>query len=135
MCDSLAGKSEQNTNQEEKIKELANTDMEKKEVELKLYELYGASSIKSSPIYKHIAETKFFQETLEKHGKHGLETDFQLLKRIKDVLVKMLFASSNFIVDTLHETQNIVYRYLSNELGLAYKHSSWIPSTLDFQQK
>ena len=30
MCDSLAGKSEQNTNQEEKIKELANTDMEKK---------------------------------------------------------------------------------------------------------
>ena len=51
------------------------------------------------------------------------------------LLVKMLFASSNFIVDTLHETQNIVYRYLSNELGLAYKHSSWIPSTLDFQQK
>ena len=87
----------------------------------------------SLPLY--IAETKFFQETLEKHGKHGLETDFQLLKRIKDVLVKMLFASSNFIVATLHETQNIVYRYLSNELGLVYKHSSWIPSTLDFQQK
>ena len=30
MCDSLAGKIEQNTNQEEKIKELANTDMKNK---------------------------------------------------------------------------------------------------------
>ena len=79
-------------NQEEKIKELAKTGMKKKDIELKLHELYGTSSVKSSTIYKYIAEAKFSPEALEKHEKPGPERDFQLLMRIKDVLDEMLFA-------------------------------------------
>ena len=103
--------------------------------ELKLHELYGESFVKSSTIYKYIAEAKFSPEALEKHEKPGPERDFQLLMRIKEVLDEMLFASSHVIADTLQETQSIVYRYLTNELWLVYKHSSWIPRNLDFQQK
>ena len=122
-------------NQEEKIKELAKTGMKKKDIELKLHELYGTSSVKSSTIYKYIAEAKFSPEALEKHEKPGPERDFQLLTRIQEVLDELPFTSSHVIADTLHETQSIVYRYLTNELGLVYKHSSWIPHNLDFQQK
>ena len=79
-------------NQEEKIKELAKTGMKKKDIELKFHELYGTSSVKSSTIYKYIAEAKFSPEALEKHEKPGPEHDFQLLMRIKDVLDEILFA-------------------------------------------
>ena len=79
-------------NQEEKIKELAKTGMKKKDIELKLHELYGTSFVKSSTIYKYIAEAKFSPEALEKHEKPGPERDFQLLIRIKDVLDEVLFA-------------------------------------------
>ena len=31
--------------------------------------------------------------------------------------------------------QPTVYKYLTNHLGLVYKHSLWIPHELNFQQK
>ena len=119
----------------EKIKELAKKGMKKKEIEQELHVLYGASSLKSRAIYKYIAETKFSPEVLEEHDKPGRKIDSQLLNRIQEVLAEMPFASSYIIADTLNETQNIVYRYLTNYLGLVYKQSLWIPHELNFQQK
>ena len=121
--------------QKEKIKELAKKGMKKKEIEQELHVLYGASSLKSTAIYKYIAETKFSPEVLEEHNKPGPDIDLQLLNRIQEVLAEMPFASSYIIADILNETQNIVYRYLTNYLGLIYKQSLWIPHELNFQQK
>ena len=79
-----------------------------------------------------ITEVKFSPVPLEKYDKSGPETNFQLLNKIKEILDENPFASSSVIADTLHENQSIVYRYLTNELVLVYKCTSWIPCNLDF---
>ena len=121
--------------QKEKIKELAKKGMKKKEIEQELHVLYGASSLKSTAIYKYIAKTKFSPEVLEENDKPGRKIDSKLLNRIQEVLNEMPFASSYIIADIPKETQTIVYRYLTNHLGLVYKQSLWIPHQLNFQQK
>ena len=120
--------------QKEKIKELAKKGMKKKEIEQELHVLYGASSLKSTSIYKYIAETKFSPEVLEEHNKPGPDIDLKLLNRIQEVLNEMPFASSYIIADTLNETQTIVYTYLTNHLGLVYKQSLWLQKQKNFSQ-
>ena len=95
----------------------------------------GASSYKSSTIYKYIRETKFSLEALGQYNEPGPEIDSQLLKRIRDALEKMPFASSHVVADILNESQSIVYRHLTNRLGLVYKQFLWITHELNFQQK
>ena len=70
--------------------------MKRKEIEQKLHVLYGASSLKSTAIYKYIVETKFSPEALGEHEKPGRKIDSQLLKRIQDVLNEIPLASSHF---------------------------------------
>jgi orotate phosphoribosyltransferase-like protein len=69
--------------QKEKIKELAKKGMKKKEIEQELHVLYGASSLKSTAIYKYIAETKFSPDALEEHDKPGPDIDLQLLNIVQ----------------------------------------------------
>ena len=97
--------------------------------------LYGVSSIKSTSIYKYIAETKFSPEVLEEHDKPGRKIDSQLFNRIQELLNEIPFASSHIITDILSEKQPTVYMYLTNCSGLVYKQSLWIPHELNFQQK
>ena len=57
------------------------------------------------------------------------------MNRIQELLNEMPFALSQVIADIINEIQPTVYRYLTNHLGLVYKHSLWIPHELNFQQK
>ena len=88
-----------------------------------LHILYYESSIKPYTIYKCIAKAKFSPVAHEQYNKPGPEVVSQHLNRILEILDKMPFASCHVIANILKETYTIVYRYLTDELGLVYKHS------------
>lgn len=118
-----------------RIKELERQQLSPKEIKAKLDIEFGLHALKMPTVYKHAREAKFTQKADETREAPGRHIDEQLMTKIKQVLEDEPNFSVRNIARLINENPSTVHRYLTQYIGLVYKHCYWVPHNLsDFQK-
>ena len=96
-----------------------------KEIEKILKEEFGKHAYNLSTIYYWIAKAKVGIEDVQDEVRPGRPIDDQLLIRIREVLEEQPFSSINYIANTLKSSKATIFRYVTKQLGMIYKHSRY----------
>ena len=121
--------------QRERIYELTDQGLEEKEIEQILKIEFGLHAYCQTTIYKWMAHHKHGIKFDEKREVPGPSIDEQLLSRIVEIINDEPYSSTRQITKVLNENRSTVWRYLTGNLGLAFKRSRWLPHILDENQK
>lgn len=118
-----------------RIKELERQQLSPKEIKAKLDIEFGLHALKMPTVYKHAREAKFTQKADETREAPGRHIDEQLMTKIKQVLEDEPNFSVRNIARLINENPSTVHRYLTQYIGLVYKHCYWVPHNLSDSQK
>ena len=105
------------------------------EIQKELKKQFGEHAYKTTAIYKHIREAKLGPSEEEQIEHHGNLPDDQLLIRISQEVENNEFFSVRSLAKKLNSQPSLIYRYLTQYLGLVFKNTRWIPHSLNFLQK
>ena len=117
------------------IEELVKIGLLPKKIQKKLDKRFGESELKDSAMYKWIRIAKLNFPVDEKPYRPGRHIDEQLLFRIQEEHLKNQFSSVRSIAHTLKAPISTVYHYMTDYLGLVFRHTRWVPHILSDDQK
>ena len=121
--------------QKELIRKYYEEGLKVDEIQNELNKKFGEQAYKSSTIYKYIEQLKLgcFEEKDSQYN--GFRVDEQLLFRIQQEINENKFFSVRSLANKLNVSTSTIHRYLTEELHLVYKHTKWVPHSLDSEQK
>ena len=121
--------------QEDVIQTLFQEGEKPKEIQKKLEIQFGQQAFKSSTVYKYVKKAKLGLP-LADHSRHQeIRYDEELLITIHHAVDQNKFFSVRSLAHDLNLQPSLVYRYLTQYLHLVFKHTKWVPHSLNFLQK
>ena len=105
------------------------------EIEKELQKQFGEQAYKRTTIYQIIQETKLGFPQAQESSNNENHIDRQLLITIQREIAENPFFSVCSLAQKLKVPPSTLYRYLTNELHLVYKHTRWVPHLLNSDQK
>ena len=121
--------------QKEVIRKCAEEGQSFDEIQNELQIQFGQQAYKRSNIYKYMKAVKLGCFEAEDSLYNGKRIDEQLLTRIQQEIEEGQIFSVRSLARKLNTNPTIIYRYLREELHYIYKHTKWIPHSLNSLQK
>ena len=117
------------------IKEMVDAHKGFAEIEKKLDEQFGKQALKKTAIYGWMQKAKLGLPMSKDSSHTGNPIDEQLLITIQKTIRINEYFSVRSLADKLHCHPNLISRYLTEELHFVFKHTRYIPHSLNFAQK
>lgn len=121
--------------QEDVIQELFEEKKGYKEIQEELKKQFGEHAFKQSTVYKYLKKAKLGLPLKDHSAYHENQEDEQLLITIQQEIAKSPFFSVRSLAHNLKIQPSLVHRYLTQYLHLVFKHTRWVPHSLNFVQK
>ena len=121
--------------QQEVIKEMVIAQHRFEEIQKELERQFGEHALKKSAIYRWMQKAKLGLPMIKDSTHSGNSIDEQLLITIQEEIEKNEFFSIRSIAHNVNAHPSLIYRYLTQQFGFVFKHTRYIPHSLNFEQK
>ena len=109
--------------QQDLIKEMVDAHQKYPEIKRELDKQFGEHALKKTAIYSWMEKAKLGLPMSKDSSHVGNPIDEQLLITIRKEIEKNEYFSICSLADKIHCYPNLIYRYLTNELDLVFKHT------------
>ena len=121
--------------QQKRIQEMFDEGLHYEDIQKQLDIEFGQQAFKKSTIYKYLKKAKLGLPLVEECPYTGNRLDQQLLITLQQEVDYTPYFSFRSLAYKLNSTPSLIYRYMTQQLHLVFKHTMWIPHDLEFEDK